>query len=141
MQEANHIQSAMMLEWLGQAPITIHRAFIDLTGNVLAALWLSYALERSPGQEESGSVLIEMTSAECQKDTGITRAQQQTCRKTLADLGILTEESNKGRALQYRINTQRLMDLLVKQVQPLTEALSLSNQQQAAPSQLTPQAS
>lgn len=141
MQEANHIQSAMMLEWLGQAPITIHRAFIDLTGNVLAALWLSYALERSPGKEESGSVLIEMTSAECQKDTGITRAQQQTCRKTLADLGILTEEGDKGRALQYRINTQRLMDLLVKQVQPLTEALSLSNQQQAAPSQLTPQAS
>jgi hypothetical protein len=141
MQEANHIQSAMMLEWLGQAPITIHRAFVDLTGNVLAALWLSYALDRSPKQDESGFMLIEMTSAECQKDTGITRAQQQTCRKTLVDLGILTEEGGKGRALHYRINTQRLMDLLVKQVQPLTEALCLTDKQQVAPGQLTTQAS
>lgn len=129
MQEANHLHSAMMLEWLGQAPVIIHRAFIDLTGNVLAALWLSYALDRAPSREDCGSVLIEMTAAECQKDTGITRAQQQTCRKALADLGILSEEGHRGRALQYRINTQRLMDLLIQQVQPLTDALSLSSRQ------------
>lgn len=125
MQEINHLHSAMMLEWLGQAPITIHRAFIDLTGNVLTALWLSYALERVPGQSSAGSVLIEMSSAVCQQDTGITRAQQQTCRKALTDLGILTEEGRKGRVLQYRINTQRLMELLVKQVQPMTDAMRL----------------
>lgn len=140
MQEAKHIQSAMMLEWLGQAPITIHRAFVDLTGNVLAALWLSYALERAPGKDETGSVLIEMTSAECQKATGITRAQQQTCRKSLVDLGILAEEGEKGRALHYRINTQRLMDLLVQQVQPLTDALSLTDTT-ATSGHLTSQAS
>jgi hypothetical protein len=141
MQETNHIHSAMMLEWLGQAPVTIHRAFIDLTGNVLAALWLSYALERAPGQDQTGSVLIEMTSSECQKDTGITRAQQQTCRKALADLGILSEEGAKGRALQYRINTKRLMDLLVEQAQPLTDALSMTSQQLPAPGHCTAQLS
>lgn len=141
MKETNHIHSAMMLEWLGQAPITIHRAFIDLTGNVLAALWLSYALDRAPDQDETGSVLIEMSSAECQKDTGITRAQQQTCRKALADLGILTEEGDKGRALQYRINTKQLMDLLVQQVTPLADALRTSSQQLPTPGQCTAQVS
>lgn len=141
MQDTNHIHSAMMLEWLGQAPVTIHRAFIDLTGNVLAALWLSYALDRAPGQDQVGSVLVEMTSAECLKDTGITRAQQQTCRKALVDLGILTEEGDKGRALQYRINTQRLMDLLIKQAQPLADAMQLASHQLAGLADLTPQAS
>lgn len=46
MTDENYLQSAMLLDLVGQAPITINRAFVDLTGNVLAALWLSYAVEK-----------------------------------------------------------------------------------------------
>lgn len=119
----NYLMSALMLDWIGQAPVTIHRAFIDLTGNVLAALWLTYALDKAPTLDVVGSVVIEMTSTECERDTGITRAQQQTCRKVLAAHGILTEDSTQGKALRYRIDTKRLLELLQQQAQPLADAL------------------
>lgn len=69
---------------------------------------------------------IEMTSAECERDTGITRAQQQTCRRLLLDLGILTEAGGLGRAIEYTLDTRHLLDLLMRQAQPLADALRAS---------------
>lgn len=125
-QESYYIHSALMLEWIGQTPIMIHRAFIDLTGNVLTALWLSYAVEKAKeciDQDGGNSVLISMPASECEKQTGITRAQQQTCRKSLIALGLLTEEGQSGKPLNYRIHTQKLMRMLENQVQPVAEAI------------------
>ena len=131
MQDHNYIQSAMLLEWIGQAPIVINRAFIDLTGNVLTALWLSYAIEKIKevdAQEGSSStVLICMSSAECEKQTGITRAQQQTCRKTLVSLGLLSEEGKQGKVLNYRIHLNKMMQMLELQVKPMADALQRSD--------------
>lgn len=132
-QEKNYVQSAMMLDWLGQAPIIINRAFIELTGNVLAALWLSYAIEKIQERETDGnstqSAVISISGSECEKDTGITRAQQQTCRKTLAAIGLLSEEGGQGKVLRFRIHLDKMMQMLHAQVQPMAEALQRADQQ------------
>ncbi len=132
----NDMLSAMLLEWVGQAPVTIHRAFIDLTGNVLCALWLTYALEKANawehGASKNGMVAIDMTSAECERDTGISRAQQQTCRKVLVQMEILSEVGGQGRAIQYTLDTHRLLDLLMRQAQPLADALRVSRSDASA---------
>lgn len=132
-QESYYIHSAMMLEWIGQAPIMIHRAFIDLTGNVLTALWLSYAVEKAKEvmEQDTSSVIISMSASECEKQTGITRAQQQTCRKALIALGLLTEEGEQGKTLNYRIHIRQLMQMLEKQVQPMADAIRYSEQVQS----------
>lgn len=116
----------MLLDWIGQAPVTINRAFIDLTGNVVIALWLSHAVDKALQEPGESSVLIEMSSAAVEKDTGITRAQQQTCRKALVAMGLVTEEGGQGRAPKFRIHMDRLMEQLQRQAQPLADALERS---------------
>lgn len=132
MQDKNYIQTAMMLEWIGQAPIVINRAFIDLTGNVVTALWLSYAIEKikeaDTPEANAPTVLISMSAAECEKQTGITRAQQQTCRKTLVSLGLLSEEGSKGKTITYRIHLNKMMQMLEVQVKPMADALQRADQ-------------
>lgn len=120
---SDDLLQSMLLDWFGQAPITIHRPFVDITGSVLAALWLSHALNRPVAAgSTSAEVVIEMTAAECEAATGITRAQQQTCRRILAEKGIAIEE-RAGRSIRYRIYTQRILALLQRQAMPLAEAM------------------
>jgi len=132
MSEKKYIQSAMLLDWIGQAPIVINRAFIDLTGNVLAALWLSYAIEKikdhGTADEPLKAAVIAVSASECEKDTGITRAQQQTCRKTLAALGLLTEEGGQGKVPSFRIHLDTMMKMLEAQVKPMADALQRADQ-------------
>lgn len=128
MTKEQYLKSALLLEWIGQAPITINRAFVDLTGNVVTALWLSHAVEKALQVQDESSVLVELSSAAVEKDTGITRAQQQTCRKTLVSMGLVTEEGGQGRAPKFRIHMDRLMDRLREQAQPLADALEDSDQ-------------
>ncbi len=124
MTDENYLQSAMLLDLVGQAPITINRAFVDLTGNVLAALWLSYAVEKGLDRDNGPTFVLELSASDVEKDTGITRPQQQTCRRTLAAMGLLTEEGGKGRTLKYRVHLDRLMEQLQLQAQPLAAAMA-----------------
>lgn len=121
--DSEYLKSALFLDLIGQEPITINRAFVDLTGNVLSALWLTYAMERERRNESEDFFEILMASSCCTKDTGITRAQQQTCRKALVDLGILHEDAGQGRVITYRISKRRLLELLKQQAMPLASAL------------------
>ena len=42
----NLLGQAAMLQWLGQPPIAFQRAYVDIAGGVLPALWLSSAMNR-----------------------------------------------------------------------------------------------
>lgn len=123
MSKEQYLKSAMLLDWIGQAPITINRAFVDLTGNVVTALWLSHAVDKALQVQGESSVLVEFSSAAVERDTGITRAQQQTCRKALIAMGLVTEVGGQGRAHKFRIHIDRLMEQLQRQAQPLADAL------------------
>lgn len=125
------LNQAVMLKWLGQQPVAFHRSYVDITGSVVAALWLSHMMDRlasgSAGAiDPSGDYLFEMTGRECEQDTGITRAQQSTCRRQLIGLGLLTVESHQGRVVRYRIHVDRLVQRLIQQAGPLAALLAQS---------------
>lgn len=125
------LNQALMLDWLGQRPVSFHRSYVDLTGSVVAAVWLSYAMDRMAGAErgaldEHGDFRFEMTAQECEQGTGITRAQQATCRRLLSQRGLLTEYRQRGRIAHYRIHVERLAQCLLHQAAPLAARLAQS---------------
>ena len=38
------LTQAVLLDWLGQQPIAFHRVYVDISGSVTAAVWLSMVL-------------------------------------------------------------------------------------------------
>lgn len=128
------LKEAQLLQWLGQNTITFNRDFVDLTGNVLSALWLGFVLDRIPAfvregraSAEGGTYTFVMTSQECEEATGITRAQQATCRRQLAEAGLLTESGRRGKAVVYTLHMDRLSARLAEMAQPLAQALQASH--------------
>lgn len=93
-------------------PIAFHRCFVDITGSVPAALFLSQAVYWSSRTKDLNGWFYK-TQDEWEDETGITRRVQETVRKNLRDLGIL-EEVRRGTdpTLYYRINTDRVHQLL-----------------------------
>lgn len=72
-------------------PIAFHRAFVDITGSVTAALLLSACLQE---QEERGSSADGWFAASYEMwnlRTGLSRKEQATARKLLRDARLLQE--------------------------------------------------
>lgn len=116
------LKQAVLLNLLGQPPVTFHRSYVDITGGVVSALWLSHAMDKTVASPNGGHVL-EMTARKCEEETGITRAQQATCRRQLIALGLLSEEDRRGNVRRYRIHADRLAQCLMRQAQPLATLL------------------
>ncbi|SCK55741.1 hypothetical protein VAR608DRAFT_5759 [Variovorax sp. HW608] len=121
---------ARLLHWFGQETIAFNRGYVDLTGNVLSALWLSYVLDRLPALVRAGRATADadayrfcMSGLECEHATGITRAQQATCRRQLVDAGLLSEDGTRGRTVSYTIHMGRLRERMTAQAAPLHRAL------------------
>lgn len=128
------LNQAMMLDFFGQPPLSIPRSYVDITGSVVAALWLSHALDKQASATDSGGDhVFVMTGKDCERDTGITRAQQVTCRRVLLDRGLLSEESQQGKVGRYRIHMDRLAQCLMRQAAPLAEALRRSASDPSGP--------
>lgn len=125
----NVLGQAAMLEWLGQTPISFHRAYVELTGGVVPALWLSHAMSRVTSArahefEPDGDFVFSMTAIECEAATGISRAQQLTCRRALAAAGLLSERSVKRQPTVFRLHLDAIARKLLAQSAPLAETLS-----------------
>ena len=106
------IDPAVLLEILGQAPIVFHRIFVDITGSVTAALWLSYALyalEESPPIQAGW---FSKSQDDWQRDSGLTRREQETARKRLRELDLLEERRGMNLPLAFRVDCQRLQTLI-----------------------------
>jgi len=124
----NALGQAALLEWLGQSPITFHRAYVDITGGVLPALWLSCAMVRVAGAkasefERNGDFIFEMSSSECERETGISRGQQAGCRRQLIAKGLMSEQAEQRKATRYRLHLDRIARILLIQAGPLAESL------------------
>ena len=125
------LNQAVMLNWLGQQPVAFNRSYVDITGGVVSALWLSHVMDKMAARragaiDPNGDYVFEMTGRECEQDTGITRGQQGTCRRQLSALGLLTEESRQGKVARYRLHVNRLMQCLIRQAGPLAAILAQS---------------
>lgn len=97
-----------------QRPIAFHRVFVDLTGSVLAALMLSQAFYWT-GKSKTKTDWFWKTQEEWQEETGMTRWEQETARKTLRKTDFW-EEQKKGipAKLYYRVDLAKLMLALTR---------------------------
>jgi hypothetical protein len=125
----NALGQGVLLEWLGQAPITFHRAYVGIAGGVLPALWLSRAMERvakahAAEFEANGDLVFAMSAQECEIATGITRAQQVSCRRTLIAQGLISEHAEQRKTILYRLHLNRIARKLMAQSAPLAEKLA-----------------
>lgn len=123
-------EEARFLHWFGQETIAFNRGYVEITGNVVSALWLSYVLERMPLQVRAGRAHLadeqykfSLTASDCEEATGITRAQQAGCRVQLERLGLLQVDGARGRVASYTVNLRRLREIMTEQSLPLLAAL------------------
>jgi len=131
-------EEARLLHWFGQETIAFNRGYVGLTGNVLSALWLSYVLDRLPALVRAGRATADddayrfsMSGLECEQATGITRAQQSTCRRQLVDAGLLTEDGTRGRTVSYTIRLDHLRKKMTEQAEPLLRAIKQAREAEA----------
>lgn len=115
---------ALILDTIGQPLITFHRAFVDVTGSVTCALWLSWAINQvniqaaqlrrnDVAQLEDVQVWFECNHHDCERDTGLTRREQDTARRILRDAKILHERTaHRGKG--FHIDTRVLNALLAE---------------------------
>jgi hypothetical protein len=74
-----------------QPPIAFHRAFVDLTGSVTAALFLSTALDISEQEGHGPHKIFDLNHLDIQHRSGLSRKEQATARERLKDLKLITE--------------------------------------------------
>ncbi len=109
------LDTALLLDVLDE-PIVFHRSYVPIAGGITAALFLSYAgyaYEDLPNRHDGW---FTRTQTEWERDTGLTRREQETARRLLRERGLL-EERRVGMpaVLWYRVNWARLRDGLEHQ--------------------------
>lgn len=124
----NVLGHAALLEWLGQEPVSFQRCFVEIAGGVLPALWLSHAMRhvsraRAGEFEPNGDFRFAMSSSECEAATGLTRAQQAGCRRSLINQGLMSEQAEKRKTIVYRMHLEHIARALMVQAAPLADQL------------------
>lgn len=129
-------------------PIAFHRPFVVITGSVTAALFLSQAWYWSKRTKDSEGWFYK-TQAEWQEETGLSRREQETARKSLISLGFLTEKlSGVPATLHFKVNLETILDKLVCTKAPnqyggnrqtrMAESAKLSLKEQETTTETTP---
>jgi len=107
------------LKFLLKRPIAFHRVFVDITGSILAALFLSqlfYWSGRVPlndKNERPRNGWFYKTIEEWEKETGLNYNEQFNARKRLIKLDLLYEKKKSIPAkLWYRLDVEKLLELI-----------------------------
>ena len=111
------LSPGMVLD-LFDEPIMFRRIYVDLTGSVTAALWLSHLVTHhaSLNYVDHERQWFERSMEQITEETGLTRFEQETARRRLRDLSILDERRMGMPArLQFLIKHERLASLLREQ--------------------------
>lgn len=109
------VQSAMLLDIFDE-PIVFHRSFVPIAGGITAALFLSYASYVYESLPAGTDGWFTRTQAEWERDTGLTRREQETARRMLRERGLLEERKvGMPAVLWFRVNWARLRDMLETQ--------------------------
>lgn len=133
------LTQAVLLDWLGQQPIAFHRIYVDISGSVTAAVWLSMVLSRmasGPSEQIDASGLHRFTLAktQCEAETGLTEAEQRKAHKQLAKAGILSvsypkkNEKHPGKTASpsFELDLRKLTALLLARSEGLAEMVRSS---------------
>lgn len=113
-----------MIELMAR-PIAFNRAFVDLGLGMCGAMMLSQALYWRPRTSNPDGWFYK-SQTEWQSETGMTRREQETARKRLAQAGFI-EEARRGvpARLFFRVNIEALESALA--------ALAQSHKEKSAP--------
>ena len=97
---------------LADRPVAYHPDIARIVGGVKAAVFLCQLLYwTGKGKRRDG--FIWKTQAEMEKETGLTRCEQEGARKKLGTLGVLDEKlAGIPATLHYRVNTEQLAELM-----------------------------
>ena len=109
------LDTALLLDIFDE-PIVFHRSYVPIAGGITAALFLSHAGYACEGQPKAHDGWFVRSQAEWERDTGLTRREQETARRLLRERGLL-EERRVGMpaVLWYRVNWARLRESLEHQ--------------------------
>lgn len=111
------ITTELLLQVFDQ-PVSFHRCLIPLTGGVTAALMLSQAIAITQDIDPTAEGWFVKSREEWNLETGLSRWELETARRTLRDAGFL-EERRAGlpAKLYYRVCTDRVWIALREQAQ------------------------
>lgn len=73
------------------APVSFHRCLVPVTGGVTAALMLSQAIWTTQGLDPAADGWFMRSQEEWMQETGLSRWEQQTARRTLREAGLMLE--------------------------------------------------
>ena len=110
-----------------------HRVFVDITGSVLNALWLTHALstiaEKPSAVDANGICRYDLNISKCHIETGLSPLEQKNCVKKLEQLEILFKDTAQTkRKREVCLNLQLLAKFMQEHSEPL--ALTLKDQLQ-----------
>ncbi len=95
-------------------PIAFHRVFVKLTGSVTAALLLSQAMYWSKRVNSNDEGWFFKTRDQWEEETGLSRYEQESARKTLRKLSFWKEELRGVPAqMHYRIDMAALSNVML----------------------------
>lgn len=99
-------------------PIAFHRCFVTITGSVTAAVMLSQAVYWSTRTQDPDGWFWK-TQADWEEETGLTRREQETARKTLRNLGLIEENlAGVPATLHFKVNKVALKASMSKCAKP-----------------------
>lgn len=84
------ISSELLLE-VFDLPVSFHRCLVPITGGVTAALMLSQAIWTSQANDPTANGWFSKSQDQWTDETGLTRWEQETARRTLRSGGFLEE--------------------------------------------------
>lgn len=109
------MDTALMLDLLDE-PIVFHRSYVPVAGGITAALFLSYAGYACESLPADTDGWFTRTQGEWERDTGLTRREQETARRQLRERGLLDERRvGMPAVLGFRVNWRRLREALERQ--------------------------
>lgn len=108
----NDITADLLLEVFDE-PICIHQCLIRLTGSITAALMLTQANFITLDLPAEAGGWFYRSIDDWEAELGLSRAEQETARKKLKDLGVLLEQRDGMPArLRFKVDGRRLLQLL-----------------------------
>ncbi len=103
----------MNLSDLLDRPIAFQRSFVRLTKSINAALFLSQAMYWSKRTDPDNGIWFFKKQSDWEDETGLTRREQETARKTLREMGILEEKLiGLPATLWFSVNLENLRTTL-----------------------------
>jgi hypothetical protein len=103
----------LILDMFGQPHIQFHPIYVQITGDVIPALWLSVAVHYTTEGCCDAQGWINKSILDWETESGLKRRQQEAARKVLKQKGLI-EELRPGltRPLQIRVCAEKLAQLV-----------------------------